>query len=333
MKRSTIIFFAVVLAFISLVDRPSSTLAHAGTDYCLDTEEAAFLVLINDYRKANNLAPLVASHDLGAAAEHHSDDMADQNYFSHTGKNGSTPKERMVDHGYAFDTFWGENISAGRVTAQDAFNAWKASPGHNANMLGPNFVAIGIDRAQNPASEFEFYWTNVFGGEADAAAKPCPANEADAADDPDPAAPKPDPAAPKPGQPDVDDADDQDEDANGDDAAPMDRDDDGLYDDDETDYYNTDPNEYDTDGDGVGDGEEVYNATDPLDATDGNAGDGGDEAGHDSGDLADRDEDGLYDDDETDYYGTDPDEYDTDGDGSGDGEEIYYGTDPLDEAA
>lgn len=42
----------------------------------------------------------------------------------------------------------------------------------------------------------------------------------------------------------------------------------------------------------------------------------------------DRDDDGLYDDDETDVYFTDPDVYDTDGDGVGDGEEVYLGTDP-----
>lgn len=38
---------------------------------------------------------------------------------------------------------------------------------------------------------------------------------------------------------------------------------------------------------------------------------------------ADRDGDGLFDEDETDIYGTNPDAYDTDGDGTGDGEEIY----------
>lgn len=44
---------------------------------------------------------------------------------------------------------------------------------------------------------------------------------------------------------------------------------------------------------------------------------------------SDRDQDGLFDDDETDVYGTNPDISDTDGDGSSDGEEVYYGTDPL----
>src|SRR5688572_14746922 len=38
---------------------------------------------------------------------------------------------------------------------------------------------------------------------------------------------------------------------------------------------------------------------------------------------SDRDGDELYDDDEIDIYGTNPDAYDTDGDGTGDGEEIY----------
>jgi hypothetical protein len=37
----------------------------------------------------------------------------------------------------------------------------------------------------------------------------------------------------------------------------------------------------------------------------------------------DRDGDGLFDDDETSVYGTNPDAFDTDGDGTGDGEEVY----------
>jgi hypothetical protein len=43
----------------------------------------------------------------------------------------------------------------------------------------------------------------------------------------------------------------------------------------------------------------------------------------------DRDGDGLFDDDETDVYGTDPDNPDSDGDGSDDGQEVYDGTDPV----
>ncbi|MGC4190682.1 MAG: hypothetical protein QM589_05910 [Thermomicrobiales bacterium] len=40
---------------------------------------------------------------------------------------------------------------------------------------------------------------------------------------------------------------------------------DGLYDDDETNVYATDPMNPDTDGDGVGDGQEIEDGTNPLD--------------------------------------------------------------------
>jgi hypothetical protein len=109
-------------------------------------------------------------------------------------------------------------------------------------------------------------------------------------------------------------------------AAPMagaqavDSDGDGLYDEDEITVYLTDPNAFDSDGDGLGDGEEVYYGTDPLTANAAPA-------------QVDSDGDGLYDLDETSVYGTDPNVFDTDGDGTGDGEEIYNGTDPLAAAA
>jgi hypothetical protein len=53
-------------------------------------------------------------------------------------------------------------------------------------------------------------------------------------------------------------------------------------------------------------------------------------AGGSSGSAGiDSDGDALYDTDETNVYGTNPGAYDTDGDGTGDGAEVYYGTNPL----
>jgi hypothetical protein len=99
-------------------------------------------------------------------------------------------------------------------------------------------------------------------------------------------------------------------------SARTDSDGDGLYNDDETSVYHTNPNVADTDGDGTGDGEEVYLGTDPLAP-------GAPAAG------SDRDGDGLFDVDESKTYGTNPDVSDTDGDGVGDGDEVERGTDPL----
>ncbi|MGN6485173.1 MAG: hypothetical protein ACTHMX_12315, partial [Thermomicrobiales bacterium] len=99
-----------------------------------------------------------------------------------------------------------------------------------------------------------------------------------------------------------------------------DSDGDGLYDADETDVYHTDPHNADTDGDGVDDGQEVYDGTDPNNPSSYSGGTN----------RTDSDGDGLYDDDETNVYHTDPNNADTDGDGYDDGQEVYDGTDPLD---
>jgi hypothetical protein len=48
-------------------------------------------------------------------------------------------------------------------------------------------------------------------------------------------------------------------------AQRADRDGDGLYDDDEVNVYGTDPDVYDSDGDDVGDGEEIWNRDQGLD--------------------------------------------------------------------
>ncbi len=136
----------------------------------LDSEETAFLSIINDYRLTNGLAALALSPTLTTASELHSQDMADQNYFSHYSLDGRSPWDRMRDAGYNYATSVGENIAAGYVTAQDVFQAWKDSPGHNAIMLSSSFRAIGIGRAYNASSYYDWYWTADFGGYDDSGA-------------------------------------------------------------------------------------------------------------------------------------------------------------------
>jgi uncharacterized protein YkwD len=133
----------------------------------LDAEEQAFLVLINNYRTANGLGTLTACTSLNRAAQGHSEDMRDQNYFDHTGLNGSSPWDRACDACYELgcgpQTAMAENIAAGNSGAQGTFTQWQNSPGHNANMLGVNFTQIGIGRATG-GGMYGSYWTNVFGG-------------------------------------------------------------------------------------------------------------------------------------------------------------------------
>ncbi len=140
------------------------TLALTPAAYAYDNEEFAFLTLINNYRAANGLSHLTMSNSLNTASGWHSTDMAVNNYFSHTGSDGSTPWDRMRAAGYTYNTYLGENIAAGFVDAQSVFTAWQNSPGHNANMLSPNFNAIGISRVYKAGSTYGWYWTTDFGG-------------------------------------------------------------------------------------------------------------------------------------------------------------------------
>ena len=95
--------------------------------------------------------------------------MATFDYFSHTLRGGVTSSENMTDHGYTYDTARGENIAAGHADAQATFEQWVNSPPHRANMLSPDFTAVGIGRAYNAGSTYDWYWTTTFGGYADAA--------------------------------------------------------------------------------------------------------------------------------------------------------------------
>ena len=131
--------------------------------YSPDSEERAFLDLINAYRRNNGAGALTLNDNLGAAAEHHSRDMAQKNYFKHTLKNGDSAEENIRRFGYTNYVAVGENIAAGFETANDAMKAWKSSPEHDRNMRSGRYTEIGIGRAHSKGSKYGWYWTTTFG--------------------------------------------------------------------------------------------------------------------------------------------------------------------------
>jgi uncharacterized protein YkwD len=70
------------------------------------------IALTNQQRALYGLPPLTANSALTSAAAVHSNDMADNNFFSHTGSDGSNPGQRISRAGYSYYTY-GENIAAG----------------------------------------------------------------------------------------------------------------------------------------------------------------------------------------------------------------------------
>jgi uncharacterized protein YkwD len=126
--------------------------------------EASILTLINNHRAQNGLPALTRAGQLDTAARNHSQDMATRGFFSHNNPDGKTPRDRIVATGYSCTSWTGENIAAGYSSAEAAFNGWKNSSGHNANMLRPEFDTIGIGVYYLAGSSYGYYWTTTFGG-------------------------------------------------------------------------------------------------------------------------------------------------------------------------
>src|SRR3990172_6453901 len=139
-----------------------------------------FLDLINAYRSGQGLPTLAIDPQLQAASRWMSADMATNDYFSHYDSLGRDPFQRMDAFGYTYNVWKGENLAAGTSDAQVAFDLWKASPGHNSNMVNPQFHGVGIARAYGPTTGLGWYWTTDFGGvanpdpPADPTASPAP---------------------------------------------------------------------------------------------------------------------------------------------------------------
>lgn len=131
--------------------------------YSPEPEELAFLELLNAYRAEHGARRLSLQKQLGAAAEHHSQDMAETGVPSHELSNGDGPLKNIERFGYSNFTYWGEIIAAGFETADEAISALKTSPSHDQMMRKKNFNHCGIGRAYNADAKWGWYWTVTFG--------------------------------------------------------------------------------------------------------------------------------------------------------------------------
>lgn len=109
-------------------------------------------------------APLRWNAQLATAAERHSLDMSDNNFFDHTGTGNTSVGERVNAANYAWQSV-GENLAAGQLTLQEAIEGWLSSPGHCRNIMNTRYKEAGLACVENQSTEFSTYWTNVFGAE------------------------------------------------------------------------------------------------------------------------------------------------------------------------
>ncbi len=106
------------------------------------------IAAINAYRAQNNLPAYTVNTLLVRAAQRHANDMACNNFFTHTGTDGSTPQTRVADAGYVASSV-SENIygSFPPLDGAGVVNWWKTDTTdlrHNQNLLSATFTEIGV---------------------------------------------------------------------------------------------------------------------------------------------------------------------------------------------
>ncbi len=117
--------------------------------------------LINAERAAKGLPALTKQSQLTSAARIHSQDMACNNFFSHTSPTTGSPFDRIAAQGYSY-SWAGENIAAGYGSASATVDGWMNSLGHKSIILDPNYVHIGVGYAYWGSSAYGSYITAVF---------------------------------------------------------------------------------------------------------------------------------------------------------------------------
>ena len=139
----------VLVAGLVLASRPASAQE--------SDPVATWQALVNQARLDAGLPPYGFSNLLAAAAQRHADDLAVHQIWSHTGSDGSEPRQRIAEAGYAAWT-WnsgeliaGENFWTGYGTIQDAMAFFVEDEPHRKNILSTTYREIGVGVATDAA--------------------------------------------------------------------------------------------------------------------------------------------------------------------------------------
>jgi len=137
---------------------PGQILQIPQQDSSVAAYEAEVIRLVNDIRQDYGLQPLTANWELSRVARYKSQDMLDNNYFSHTSPTYGSPFQMIRAFGLSYRTA-GENIAKGYVSPQAVVNGWMNSSGHRANILNASYTQIGVGYVARGN-----YWTQMFMG-------------------------------------------------------------------------------------------------------------------------------------------------------------------------
>jgi uncharacterized protein YkwD len=138
--------------------------------------EQSVIDATNAFRRQYGLAALKPTVKLLIVAQNHARNMARQDKFGDTDKNGHILDGKNVEYriqlsGYAFSHI-AENVGYQLRRPDPAaamMEGWKNSSGHRKNMLLPDVTELGVGAAQGKSGRW--YFVQVFGRPAEAPRK------------------------------------------------------------------------------------------------------------------------------------------------------------------
>ena len=114
----------------------------------LDSRERALVRAINRQRARHHLAKVKPNRRLARAADFHSWEMLDADYFAHESRDGGPFHVRL--RRYVRYRSLGENLamvgSCGKRSPRRIVRLWMESPGHRAILLSSAYRRVGIGK-------------------------------------------------------------------------------------------------------------------------------------------------------------------------------------------
>ena len=137
---------------------PGDTVYITIPDSSVKSLEEQILILVNKERLQRGLSPVVLNWQISRVARTKSEDMRDNDYFSHNSPTHGSPFDMLRKFNIAFRSA-GENIAKGQQTAEEVMQAWMNSEDHRKNILNDDFREIGVGYAEGGGTTF---WTQIF---------------------------------------------------------------------------------------------------------------------------------------------------------------------------
>ena len=129
---------------------------YAATKEALAGESRVAFHMANAFRVLHGVGILTWCDKAATAARLHSEDMATQNYVSHTSADGRLFYMRLRENGVLYNTC-AENLCAGYYSGVGAHNAWVNSALHRANLLNASMDRCGVGFAYELNSDYRYY--------------------------------------------------------------------------------------------------------------------------------------------------------------------------------